>query len=364
MNNKKVYGMKSLYVTSVERYSGKTAVCLALGKRFQGDGYDVGYFKPLSIQPWLEGGKIVDEDALFVKEVLNLTVPLSELSPVVVTQNLLNQQLIGKMEENLINQVKSAAKKAGNDKDILLMEGGGSLREGYILNLPTPEVAKALNSKVLVVVRYRDEIRLLDDVLAAKFRLGDSMCGIIINRVNSDGSEFVDKYARPYIEQQGVNVFGVLPEARTVAALLVDEIIDSLDSQVLTDCSTSEILVENITVGAMNVDAAISRLRRTKNNAVITGGDRIDIQVAALETKSACLILTGCLDPRPLIIKYANELGIPVLLVATNTMETIEAIDKVMGKTKMGQTLKLDQFQQLLADRVEFSRIYQCVELS
>ena len=39
--------MKSLYVTSVERYSGKTATCLALGKRFQADGYRVGYVKPL-----------------------------------------------------------------------------------------------------------------------------------------------------------------------------------------------------------------------------------------------------------------------------------------------------------------------------
>ena len=39
--------MKSLYVTSVERYSGKTAVCLVLGKRFQADGKKVGYLKTL-----------------------------------------------------------------------------------------------------------------------------------------------------------------------------------------------------------------------------------------------------------------------------------------------------------------------------
>lgn len=356
--------MKSLYITSVERYSGKTAVCLALGKRFQTDGYKVGYLKPLSIQPWLEGGKIVDEDALFVKDVLGLTASLSELSPVVVTQNLLKQQITGKREENLISKVKAAALNAGVQKDILLMEGGGSLREGYVVNLPSPEVASSLNSKVLVVVRYRDEIRLLDDVLAAKFRLGDSMCGIIINRVPPDETDFVSEYARPYIEKQDVNVFGVLPEARRVAALMVDEIIDSLDPQVLTDCPTRDILVENITVGAMNAEAAISRLRTSQNNAVITGGDRVDIQVAAMETNSACLILTGCLEPRALIIKYANELGIPVLMVGTNTMETIEAIDQVMGKTKMGQTVKLEKFQKLLAEEFEFERMYKCVGLS
>lgn len=356
--------MKSLYVTSVERYSGKTAVCLALGKRFQADGYKVGYLKPLSIQPWLEGGKIVDEDANFVKNTLGLTAPLSELSPVVVTQDLLKRQITGKREDDLIPRVKAAAEAAGANKDILLLEGGGSLREGYVVNLPTPEVAKSLNSKVLVVVRYRDKIRLLDDILAAKFRLDDAMCGIIINRVPSEDSLFVEEFARPYIEKQGVPVYGILPEARGVAALMVDELIDSLDPQVLTDCLTSDILVENITVGAMNVDAAISRLRRTNNNAVITGGDRVDIQIAALETSAACLILTGCLEPRSLIVKHANEVGIPILLVGTNTMETIEAIDRVIGKTRMGQTVKLEKFQNLLGEYMELERMYKCVGFS
>jgi BioD-like phosphotransacetylase family protein len=355
--------MKSLYITSVERYSGKTAVCLALGKRFKEDGYKVGYLKPLSIQPWLEGGKIVDEDATFVKEALDLSTPLSELSPVVVTQNLLKRQITGKRNGDLLPKVKAAAKAASAGKDVLLLEGGGSLREGYVVNLPTPEVAKALDSKVLVVVRYRDEIRLLDDVLAAKFRLDDSMCGIIINRVPADDAEFVAEYARSYIENQGVPVFGVLPESRRVAALMVDEIITALDPQILTDCATNDILIENITVGAMNVDAALSRLRRTNNNAVITGGDRVDIQIAALETSAACLILTGCLEPRSLIVKQANEMGIPVLLVETNTMETIEAVDRIFGRTRMGQTVKLERFQKLLAEHMALDRMYQCIGL-
>ncbi len=356
--------MKSLYITSVERFSGKTAVCLALGKRFQEDGHQVGYLKPLSIQPWLEGGKIVDEDATFVKDALGLTTPLSEMSPVVVTQNLLKRQITGKGNENLIPKVKAAAVAAGAKKDILLLEGGGSLREGYVVNLPTPEVAKSLNSKVVVVVRYRDEIRLLDDVLAAKFRLGKAMCGVIINRVPESDIDFVADFAHPYIENQGVPVFGVLPESPRVAALMVNEIIDALDPQVLTDCATSDILVENITVGAMNADAAFSRLRRSKNNAVITGGDRVDIQITALETSSACLILTGSLEPRSLIIKQANEIGVPVLLVDTSTMETVEAIDRVLGKTRMGQTAKLEQFQKLLAENMDLDRLYQCIGLS
>ena len=71
--------MKSLYVTSVERYSGKTAVCLGLGKRFQSDGYKVGYLKPLSLQPWMAGGHLADEDAAFVKDALGLVAQTWEL---------------------------------------------------------------------------------------------------------------------------------------------------------------------------------------------------------------------------------------------------------------------------------------------
>jgi uncharacterized protein len=355
--------MKSLYITSVERYSGKTAVCLALGKRFQDDGYKVGYLKPLSIQPWLEGGKIVDQDATFVKDVLALNATLSELSPVVVTQEFLKAHLSGKASEDLIPKVQAAAKTAGQKKDILLLEGGGSLREGYIVNLPTPQVAKSLKSKVLAVVKYRDEIRLMDDVLTAKFRLGDSMCGVIINRVPAEQINFVEDFARPYIENQNIPVFGVLPEVSGLAALMVDELIDTLEPQVLTDCITSNILVESLTVGAMTADAALSRLRTRSNTAVITGGDRTDVQIAALETPISCLILTGCLEPRPLIIKQANELGVPILLVRTNTMETVGAIEKIFGKTRMGQVVKLEKFRELLAKHVDVKRLYEAIEL-
>ena len=163
--------MKSLYITSVERYSGKTAVCLSLGKRFQAGNYKVGYLKPLSLQPWWVAGKIADEDAAFVKDALGLDADPTSLSPVVVTPEFLKVHLTGQSEGDLMEKVKTASERAGADQDILLLEGGGSLREGYVMGLPTPLVAETLGSKVLTIVKYRDDVRVLDDTLAAKFRL-------------------------------------------------------------------------------------------------------------------------------------------------------------------------------------------------
>ena len=121
---------KSLYVTSIERYSGKTAVCLALARRFQADGYRVGYMKPLSLQPFRLSGHICDEDAAFVKEILKLEAPAWDLSPVIITNEFLRERLRSHEEINLLEKVKAASETAGAGRDVLLLEGGASLPRG------------------------------------------------------------------------------------------------------------------------------------------------------------------------------------------------------------------------------------------
>lgn len=355
--------MKSLYVTSVERFSGKTAVCLVLAMRFKADGYKIGYLKPLSLQPWRSGGRIGDEDAAFVKDVLELDADPVDLSPVVVTHELLCVHLTGQESSDFMPKVKGACEKIGEGKDIMLLEGGGSLREGYIMGVPTPQVAASLGSKVLTVVKFRDEIRVMDDGLAAKYRLGDAMIGMIINRVPADCLDYAKNYAKPYFESKGIKVYGILEEERTLASLTVDELNGVLDSQILTPGVPMDRVVENLTIGAMTAEAALRRFRKQRNKAVITGGDRTDIQLAALETSTSCLVLTGNLEPRPLIIKQATEVGVPVILVRENTMETVEKIDTIFGKTRLGQAAKLSMFQNMMESNIDWKQLYSDLEL-
>ena len=89
-----------------------------------------------------------------------------------------------------------------------------------------------------------------------------------------------------------------------------------------------------------------------------------DIQLAALETSTACLVLTGNLRPSPLVVKQADEFGVAVLQVRTNTLETIEAIERIFGKTRLGQPAKLQLFETLLAEYVDLNRLYQVLGLT
>jgi BioD-like phosphotransacetylase family protein len=355
--------MKALYISSIETFSGKTAFCLGIARRMHADGYRVGYLKPLSTQPHQVEGRTLDEDAEFVQKTLGLQEPPEVLAPVVLTRSLLESKLKGELERDLVSDILSAFHTVSQGKDIVLLEGGASLRDGYSVGLSTPTVARVLSARALVIVRWRGEMHLVDDALAAQLRLGDTLVGAAINSVPEAGGRFVTEVARPFLESRRMPILGALPQEAGLAAITVGDLADVLDGEFLVRPDKRDELVENLIVGAMTVESALPRFRRQVNKAVITGGDRADIQSAALETSTRALILTGNLRPSPMLLKQAEEVGVPVILVAQNTIETVEAAERVFGKTRLGHAEKLDRFERLLAEHFDFKRLYEALEL-
>jgi BioD-like phosphotransacetylase family protein len=185
--------------------------------------------------------------------------------------------------------------------------------------------------------------------------------GIILNHVPEQAGAFVDEYAIPFLQEKGIRVLGSLPAMPRLAALSLQELVDLLEAEVLTAGSDLDALADTFTVGAMNAEAALARFRRQQHKVVITGGDRTDIQLAALETSTVGLILTGNLRPSPMVLQQAESLAVPVLLVKENTIETVEAIEQTFGKTRLGQTEKLDTFVQLVQEQVDLSPIHEAL---
>lgn len=358
--------MKTLYVPSLQSFSGKTAVCLALGRRLQRDGYRVGYFKPLSTQAWEPiPGQTPDEDADFVRRVLGLEEPTGALVGVRLTPSLLRDTLCGCLGRDLMAEVRAAYERVAAGRDVVLVEGGASLREGVGIGLGPANVADALDAAVLAVIPFYNEMNLVDDCSVAQLRLGARLLGVLVNGVPPESWPFVQEVARPCLEGRGIRVLGVLPREERLRAISVGELAQVLGAESLTLPERGDVLVENLVVGAMGVDQALPRIRRIPApKAVITGGDRADIQWAALETSVACLILTGHLRPQPEVLRRAEELGIPVLLARQNTMETVEAIERVFGKTRLAQPEKLARFEALMAEHFDYSRLYRELEIS
>ncbi len=353
--------MKALYITSIERFSGKTAVCLALGRRLQREGYNVGYFKPLSTQPWEPTpGRALDEDADFVRRTLKLKESSAELVGIVLTPKLAREMRCGCAEQNLMAEVKAAYERVIPGKDIILLEGGASLREGVSLGLGATVVMDALDAPAMVIVRYRNRVSQGDDCVAAHLQLGERMLGALINAVPTREHKLADQVCNPCLEKQGIRIFGTLPLREQLQAISVGELADVLKAKFLALPEKRDALIENLVVGAMSAEQALPRIRRIPGTkAIITGGDRADLQLVALETATQCLILTGHLRPMPEVLRRAEEVGMPVLLVRGNTMETVESVEAVFGKTRLGQSAKLEQFESLMEEHFDFERLYE-----
>jgi uncharacterized protein len=97
-------------------------------------------------------------------------------------------------------------------------------------------------------------------------------------------------------------VLGVMPRSPLLRSVTVEELARRLQAQVLCCHDRLDLLVETLSIGAMNVNSAMEFFRRRRNMAVVTGADRTDIQLAALEASTQCLILTGAGDPLPQLV--------------------------------------------------------------
>jgi len=344
--------MRSLYIGSTETFCGKSAFAFGIALAGKDRGLCVGYMKPVAMAVSEAGSAGVDEDAEFARRVLDLEESLDIIAPVSPCRSDVEQILEGKLERDYRQVLTDAYGRLSSGKDLVLLEGGGNLREGYTVGLPAQTLLEMLDAKALVVVPHSVHM-LTDDALAVQAALGDRLLGVVINRVPRYRMRFAEQVVCSYLEGRGVRVYGVLPEERLLQAVSVREIADRLDGEVLCAEDSLDELVENLMVGAMSVESALSYFRRLPNKAVITGGDRPDVQLAALETSTRAIVLTGNLRPSAIILSRAEEVGVPMVMVRPDTMTTVEALSSFFGHSRFHQPKKIERFGELLAERFD-----------
>jgi BioD-like phosphotransacetylase family protein len=133
---------------------------------------------------------------------------------------------------------------------------------------------------------------------------------------------------------------------------------DHLNGTILTAADKTDELVENFMVGAMGQEKALRFFQRVPNKAVITGGDRSDVQLAALETQTKALILTGNMQPSPIVMARAEDLQIPMILVNLDTLAAVEKTDEIVGRVRIHQAQKVKRFVELIEENVDLDSLF------
>ena len=337
--------MLPILIAANSAFAGRTLLSVGLAMKLMDMGHSVGFLKPIGNLPVKTGKEIYDADALFIKETLGLPDPLDVISPLLMTyenQTLLLQGGIKDAQKQVVAALKSLKKR-----DFVIVCGAADLLEGSVLGLDTLSLAEAMKASVLMVEPWRGDVS-SDTLFGAGALLGERFAGGVFNKVPGGMTGHVKDEVKPFLEKKGIPVFGILPKDKFLESVTVASLNEILNGTVLCCEDRLDEFVENFLIGAMDVDSALNYFRRTPNKAVITGAHRSDIQLAALETSTKVIILTGGFQTNEVVLGKARYRGIPIISVPDDTFTTIDKIELRMGKTSIREKRKVERAKELI----------------
>lgn len=333
--------MVALYVASSEEAVGKTTICAGVGKYLLGEGKKVGFLKP-TLADKKSGGS--DRDAVFMKQVLTLSEPVDSLCPLISGEGVLT------------NKVKQAYAKVSQGKDVVIIEDMCGHSPDDNLSKASYEIVEALKARVIIVEGYSNQSSTAKFINTYK-RFGENLLGVVLNKVPSSQLKRVHDEIPPQFDAAAINILGILPEDRALFTLTIGELVDCIQGEILNSAEKSTELVENFMVGAMYVDSGLEYFGRKRGKAVVVKDDRPDMQLAALETPTKCLVISGDTAPVYSVRYRAEDKGVPIILTKSDTSTILKSIEDALDKARFNQEKKLLKLAEITEQHLSFQAI-------
>lgn len=168
--------------------------------------------------------------------------------------------------------------------------------------------------------------------------------------VVSDDSRYTHPDALVIANHQRYAGPNAIPEDRLLAAPTVRRLIEDSRAQVLSRSEEGEdAICEYIVAAAISHDAADEYYKRFPRRAVVCRVERVDLALAAMLTRSQCLILTGGEEPSPYLLDRAAATRETTLLLAPEgTVETLRDVEKSFGLAPFSHEAKVERIGELL----------------
>jgi hypothetical protein len=331
----------ALYVASSEEAAGKTTICAGVGKHLLDEGKKVGFLKLILADKKSEGS---DSDAVFMKQVLALSEPVDSLCPLISGEGVLT------------NKVKQTYAKVSQGKDVVIIEGMCGHSPDDNLSKASYEIVEALKARVIIVEGYSNQSSTAKFINTYK-GFGENLLGVVLNKVPSSQLKRVHDEIPPQFDAAAINILGILPEDRALFTLTIGELADYIQGEILNNAEKSAELVENFMVGAMYVDSGLEYFGRKRGKAVVVRDDRPDMQLAALETPTKCLVISGNTAPVYSVRYRAEDKGVPIILTKSDTSTILKSIEDALDKTRFNQEKKLLKLAEITEQHLSFQAI-------
>jgi hypothetical protein len=349
--------MRSLYIAATEASAGKTTLALGLCRVLRARGLDVGYFKPVGDGTERPRG-VPDDDAVFVQSVLGLDEDPLDLCPVRLGEAALESARPG--NEDPRAAVRRVHEEIAARHDLLICEGLGEVWQGRFVRMSGADILTLLDLQALLVARFSGA-RQLDDVCYVHDVVKDRLIGVVFTMVPETRMEAVLHRFTPHLAENGVPSLGAIPTEPALLSTPVGVIAAELGGRYLAGEDAAARPAETYLIGAMSPAHALPHFRRTPNKVVVVGGDRDDLILAALQTSTAALVLTGDFLPTAEVVERAASLGVPMISVPQDTADAADGLRRLFGRLRIHDPAKIDRIEQLVTDRVDIDRLLEAL---
>ena len=323
--------MAVLAVISDAPGAGKTAVSSALVRLARDGGKTAAVYKPV--------GPAGDPDPVSYEKLLgqamNGAARLTE----------------GESLDEAISGIQASAAALAANSDTVVVEVSSALSQS-----DSARLVEALEATVVAVAAYGPDLQ-GSDVAGAVAAYGDRLAGVVINGQTRYKGHDTETKLLPEAKAAGVTVLGVVPEDRTMLGVTVAEIASFLDGRNITDVDGMDRLVEHFLVGGLGLDRGTDYFDILDRKAVVIRGDRPDLQMAALTTPMACLMLTMGIEPIEYVYYEAEEQDVPIILVPQDTIPAMEALHGIHERARFDHPDKLARFTHLLKEHSDVTAL-------
>jgi hypothetical protein len=234
---------------------------------------------------------------------------------------------------------------------LTLIEGDRTYKTGLSRNTGDPLIDA---DKTILIARYSEEV--FDEIVLAS-KVLKNLKTAIINEIPESRLDEVKERA----EKLECDVAGFIPYDKFLGGLNTRAIKECLRGVFLAN-PDENFVIEELLIGAMSPDCAVKWLRNARNAALITGGDRVDLQKLALDTGIKCLILTGNIEPPKIIVRKANESGVNIILAEFDTLTAVEMIEE-MGRGEVDER-KRDRVVEVFKNNMDLKKLSEVLDLS
>ena len=324
--------MKTIVVTSLNPKDGKTSCALGLTESLNNKGY-----KSTCIELFNSNNESIETS--FIKQ--------------------LHPNHIGSFPYNLSlenkNEILEDINKFKDTTDYLIIDAPSLNETPHEITkflIEIPEISIVL----IIKLETTDSIATIQEKLNNASKITENnISGVIFNSVPKYSERGLESHIVELTKNSTISVLGSIPQSRTMKGITSSNILDITEG-ILTAEHPIEYyeskIIERIMIGGMVLGSGKEYFNRFNNKAVVVRGNRPDIQMAAINNNTSCLIFTGEHTITDYIKYHASEEEIPIISVNASTHETLNLISSQFIQLNLLHKSKIEHLSKLIDQQV------------